>query len=217
MSLGNWQTLCEAREGSGLIFLIWLLFTFLVRFQFLIWLLFTFLVMFDLDNFTMFNLFRFGLYHSLFEWYHPLYLQDKADFAGWMIKLLESSFRRTTKLLATLLSRRWLQNWKSWSERECFLSESVKEEKSQQNYIEKHKSTGTNRKCSGLMGIGRQRRTIGTHLDSSGFPSHSLHLHCVPQIAYRTMPLFVFFFIKLNFSWLYNESPVKDTIVTNDR
>ena len=73
------------------------------------------------------------------------------------------------------------------------LSESIEEEKSQQNYIEKHKSTGTNRKCSGLMGIGRQRRTIGTHLDSSGFPSHSLHLHCVPQIAQRTMPLFVFF------------------------
>ena len=40
------------------------------------------------------------------------------------------------------------------------LSESVEEEKSQQNYIEKHKSTGTNRKCSGLMGIGRQNLSI---------------------------------------------------------
>lgn len=22
---------------------------------------------------------RFGLYHSMYEWYHPLYLQDKAN------------------------------------------------------------------------------------------------------------------------------------------
>lgn len=22
---------------------------------------------------------RFGIYHSLYEWYHPLYLQDKAN------------------------------------------------------------------------------------------------------------------------------------------
>ena len=88
--------------------------------------------------------------------------------------------------------------------------------KSQLHYIEKHKSTGTNQKCSGLMEIGRQRRTIGTHLDSSGFPYHFIYTVYL-RLLTKQCSCLCFFFIKLNFSWLYNESPVKDTIVTNDR
>ena len=49
---------------------------------------------------------RFGLYHSLMEWYHPLYLQDQVT--SW--QLMFHICRQTTKPQGTLLSKRWPLN-----------------------------------------------------------------------------------------------------------
>merc|ERR1712156_1353494 len=87
---------------------------------------------------------RFGLYHSLFEWYHPLYLQDKAN-------------NKTTRDFVVQKMTPELKELIRTYKPEVLWSDGDWEAKTD-------------------------------YWDSLGF-----------------------------LSWLYNESPVKDTIVTNDR
>ena len=47
---------------------------------------------------------HFGLYHSMFEWFHPLYLQDKAN--NWKTQEFPSVSRKITRTIASPISGR---------------------------------------------------------------------------------------------------------------
>ena len=122
----SWQRLSEARGVSG--FLFWpffllvshfllmatflfvagfLLATFFIGVTFFYWPLFigvNFVLPFFYWCQVLFAIFlfgvRFGLYHSLFEWYHPLYLQDKVGIEaklGRSRKMSNQANNRTTR------------------------------------------------------------------------------------------------------------------------
>ena len=122
--------------------------------------------------------------------------------------------RQTTRPLATLSFRRWDQSWKNWSERKWssikiwrlslfFLLWQLQA----WSFVVRWRLGGDH----GLLGFARIPQVV--HLSRFAFWEWIDFGDFGSQISLWQDILF-----HLSFSsWLYNESPVKDTIVTNDR
>nr|CAD7578592.1 unnamed protein product [Timema californicum] len=173
---------------------------------------------------------KFGLYHSLFEWFHPLYLQDKANgyktqyFVGnkTMPELYELHIEANHELRPRDVT-------KSLKRLEVYLVEiDVPQTVTESQHGRNSKAPHTNTSCFRLR---RGTLTEVTPLrrltpEKKIRDDRHAQIRCAPVNTYKPEILwsdgpmdgkYTYWNSTQFIAWLYNDSPVKDTVVVNDR
>nr|CAD7605313.1 unnamed protein product [Timema genevievae] len=157
---------------------------------------------------------KFGLYHSLFEWFHPLYLLDKANgyktqyFVG--NKTMPELYELSVVAIATVQT----SSEYDASELETASGEFVFR---QLGYCFKDMSWIEITNVALIFCIEKNDQGYSETLCSTGWEDVTTYK---PEIVWSDGPMdgkYTYWNSTQFIAWLYNSSPVKDTVVVNDR